>query len=74
MPESGIRALDLVTFDRLARFVAGTKTPVVDRQLWFGTPKDHGIGRLPSASLARFALCRLTSWDWLRKLVYLVSA
>ena len=39
MPESGIRALALATFDRLARFVAGTKAPVVDRQAIAGCAK-----------------------------------
>ena len=61
VPGGGALGLILITLERLAFVLACTNVLVVDRQPWCGMPKDHGIGCLPSASLARFALCRLAS-------------
>ena len=63
VPGSGGHGLNLVAFERFVLGLACTDVLVVDRQLWGEMPKDHGMGYLPSASLARL---RLVSLNFLR--------
>ena len=61
VPGGGEFGLTLIALERLVLGLACTNVLVVIRLPWCRMPKDHGIGCLPSASLARFALCHLAS-------------